>query len=92
MIRGLRGAITVIEDSNEASNLRETARLVQEMVKANDIDPDDNCFRNYINNNRYYFCFSSKSSYELWTGGHYVPVMCTHEMNVPGALENAFDY
>lgn len=85
MIRGVRGATTVTEDSNEQV-LQETARLVKEMIKANDIEPDRIASVIISTTTDISSAFPARAvrSMEGWT---YVPVMCTHEMNVPGALE-----
>ncbi|MEI4768388.1 chorismate mutase [Psychrobacillus sp. FJAT-51614] len=85
MIRGVRGAITVTEDSNEEV-LLETARLAKEMARANNIDPDTIASVIISTTTDISSAFPARAvrSIEGWT---YVPVMCTHEMNVPGALE-----
>lgn len=85
MIRGIRGAITVTEDSNEEV-LRETARLVTEMASANDINPETIASVIISTTTDISSAFPARAvrSLEGWT---FVPVMCTHEMNVPGALE-----
>lgn len=85
MIRGVRGAITVTEDSNEEV-LQETARLATEMARANNIDPETIASVIISTTTDISSAFPARAvrSIEGWT---YVPVMCTHEMNVPGALE-----
>lgn len=84
MIRGVRGATTVTADSNEEV-LLETARLVQEMAKANDILPEDIASVIISTTTDITSAFPARAvrSLEGWT---YVPVMCTHEMDVPNAL------
>lgn len=85
MIRGVRGAITVAIDSNEVV-LQETARLAKEMAKANNIDPDEIASVIISTTTDITSAFPAQAvrSIEGWT---YVPVMCTHEMEVPNALE-----
>ncbi|WP_391208974.1 chorismate mutase [Psychrobacillus sp. L4] len=85
MIRGVRGAVTVREDSNEEV-LRETARLVTEMARANDINPETIASVIISTTTDISSAFPARAVRNLdgWT---FVPVMCTHEMNVPGALE-----
>jgi len=85
MIRGIRGATTVPEDQNELV-LAETARLALEMAKKNDISPSSIASVIISTTKDISSAFPAKAvrSLEGWT---YVPVMCTHEMDVPGSLE-----
>ncbi len=85
MIRGVRGATTVPEDRNELV-LAETARLALEMAKKNDISPSSIASVIISTTKDISSAFPAKAvrSLEGWT---YVPVMCTHEMDVPGSLE-----
>lgn len=85
MIRGVRGATTVIEDSNELV-LQETRRLVEEMAKLNSISPEDIASVIISTTMDITSAFPARAVRGL-EGWAYVPVMCTHEMNVPGALE-----
>lgn len=84
MIRGIRGAITVSADQ-PAEILQETRRLIMEMVKENKIDPDDVASVIISTTTDISSAFPAKAvrTIEDWT---YVPVMCTHEMDVPGSL------
>jgi len=84
MIRGVRGAITVGADQPEEI-LRETSRLVLEMAKENGIEPDDVASVIISTTTDIASAFPAKAvrTLENWT---YVPVMCTHEMDVPGSL------
>ncbi|TWT01057.1 chorismate mutase [Planomicrobium sp. CPCC 101079] len=84
MIRGVRGAITVTKDQPEEI-LQETKKLVVEMVKANNIDPEKVASVIISTTPDVSSAFPAKAvrTLENWT---YVPVMCTHEMNVPGSL------
>ena len=85
MIRGVRGATTVIADSNELV-LQETRRLAEAMAKSNDILPEDIASVIISTTTDIISAFPARAvrGIEGWT---YVPVMCTHEMSVPGALE-----
>ncbi|MBD7945193.1 MULTISPECIES: chorismate mutase [Psychrobacillus] len=85
MIRGVRGATTVDADSNEQV-LQETSRLALEMVKANDIDPESIASVIISTTTDITSAFPARAVRGI-EGWSYVPVMCTHEMNVPGALE-----
>lgn len=85
MIRGIRGATTVNADSNEEV-LQETSRLALEMTKANDIEPESIASVIISTTSDITSAFPARAVREI-SGWAYVPVMCTHEMNVPGALE-----
>ncbi len=84
MIRGIRGAITVSADQ-AAEILQETRRLIIEMAKENNVDPDDVASVIISTTTDISSAFPAKAvrTIEDWT---YVPVMCTHEMDVPGSL------
>lgn len=84
MIRGVRGAITVTKDHPDEI-LQETKKLVLEMIKANNIDPEEVASVIISTTPDVSSAFPAKAvrTLENWT---YVPVMCTHEMNVPGSL------
>ena len=85
MIRGIRGATTVTEDSNDLV-IKETTRLVEKMAKSNGILPDEIASVIISTTTDITSAFPARAvrGLEGWT---YVPVMCTHEMDVPNALE-----
>lgn len=85
MIRGVRGATTVTADLNDLV-LLETSRLVEEMTKANDILPGDIASVVISTTTDITSAFPARAVRGI-EGWSYVPVMCTHEMSVPGALE-----
>ena len=84
MIRGVRGAITVLADQPEEV-LKETRRLVLEMAKENKIEPDHVASVIISTTTDISSAFPAKAvrTIEEW---NYVPVMCTHEMDVPGSM------
>lgn len=84
MIRGIRGATTITEDS-ATHILLETEKLVLAMAKENDIRPEDVASVIVSTTTDIAGAFPAKAvrSIPEWT---YVPVMCTHEMDVPGAI------
>ncbi|MBT2569498.1 chorismate mutase [Planococcus sp. ISL-110] len=84
MIRGVRGAITVSADQPDEI-LKETKRLVLEMAKENEIEPDHVASVIISTTTDISSTFPAKAvrTIEEWT---YVPVMCTHEMDVPGSM------
>lgn len=83
-VRGLRGATTVSQDEAEAV-LHATATLVQEMVEANDVLVEDIVSVLISTTPDIQSTFPAKAVRTI-EGWKYVPVMCTHEMDVPGAM------
>lgn len=84
MIRGIRGAITIAEDKAELV-WGETARLVQEVAKQNKIEPEQIASVTISTTPDIHSAFPAKSVRTL-PGWQFVPIMCMHEMDVPGAL------
>lgn len=84
MIRGIRGATTIPEDST-SHILIETEKLVLTMARENHISPEDVASVVVSTTTDIASAFPAKAvrSIPEWT---YVPVMCTHEMDVPGAM------
>ena len=83
-VRGIRGATTVVQDDGEAV-LVATEALVREMANENKLAPEDIISVIISTTTDIKSAFPAKAvrSIEGWT---YVPVMCTHEMDVPGAM------
>ena len=84
MIRGLRGAITIELDKPEFV-WDETARLVREVVAANDVTVEDIASIVISTTPDITSAFPARAV-RLMEGWQYGPVMCMHEMDVPGAL------
>lgn len=84
MIRGVRGATTITQDEPEQI-WETTANLCLEMVKRNDIQPEDIASITISTTPDIHSAFPAKSV-RLMEGWQYVPIMCMHEMDVPGAL------
>ncbi|WP_146552002.1 chorismate mutase [Rummeliibacillus sp. SL167] len=84
MIRGVRGAVTIEHDDAQLV-LQETTHLMQEMIAANHIEPENVASVIVSTTPDIVSAFPAKAvrTLENW---NYVPVMCMHEMNVPGAL------
>ncbi len=83
-VRGIRGATTV--ESDEPLNVLEaTKHLVVEMAAANSIEPTDivSVLISTTTDVKSSFPAKAVRSIEGWK---YVPVMCTHEMDVPGGM------
>ena len=84
MIRGVRGATTIQSDTAQLV-WDETASLVVEIVKANNIVPEDIASITISTTPDIQSAFPAKSV-RMMEGWQYVPIMCMHEMDVPGAL------
>ncbi|KAB7708911.1 chorismate mutase [Bacillus aerolatus] len=84
MIRGIRGAITVTENT-EKEMIDSTDRLIREMVQQNDIQPEDVCSVFISVTDDINAAFPAKALRRL-EGWEYVPVMCMNEISVPGSL------
>lgn len=83
-VRGIRGATTVVAD-DAAQVLVATESLVLEMAKNNEVDPADIVSVVISTTQDIASAFPAKAVRSI-TGWTYVPVMCTHEMNVPGGM------
>lgn len=83
-VRGLRGATTVVSDDAEAV-LEATEKLAQELAAANGVAPEDIISVLVSTTQDIQSTFPAKAVRSI-DGWKYVPVMCTHEMGVAGAL------
>ncbi|MFS0576744.1 chorismate mutase [Sporosarcina sp. 179-K 3D1 HS] len=83
-VRGIRGATTVQQDEEQAV-LQSTEALVQEMAEANKIAPSDIISVMISTTVDVKSTFPAKAVRSI-EGWKYVPVMCFHEMDVPGGL------
>ena len=83
-VRGLRGATTVVQD-NEQDVLSATEVLARTIAKENNVQPEDiiSVLVSTTADVKSVFPAKAVRSIEGWK---YVPVMCTHEMDVPGAM------
>lgn len=82
--RGVRGAITVTENTEEAI-LAATRELLQVIIKRNEMRPDDVAsvyFTTTADLNATYPALAARQ-----IGWHDVALLCGHEMAVPGGLE-----
>ena len=81
--RGIRGAITVESNSREAI-LGAARELLGEMIRCNEIKAEDVASANFTTTQDLNAEFPAVAARELgWTN---VPLLCGHEMNVPGSL------
>lgn len=83
-VRGVRGATTVASDQTDIV-LGATKSLVIEMAKGNGIVPEDIVSVIVSTTRDIESAFPAKAVRTI-EGWKYVPVMCTHEMDVPGAM------
>lgn len=84
MIRGVRGA-TTIEENTEKEIICKTEELLQNMIVANDIVAEDVAQVLISVTADITACFPAKALRNL-EGWDYVPVMCTKEIAVPNSL------
>ena len=83
-VRGFRGATTVQQDEEQAV-LQATEALVLDMAKANNLVPEDIISVMISTTVDVKSTFPAKAVRTI-AGWKYVPVMCFHEMDVPGGL------
>ncbi|WP_203361896.1 chorismate mutase [Bacillus sp. REN10] len=85
MIRGIRGATTVTVN-NETEMTDATEKLLQQMIKENQVQPDDVCsiFISVTEDLTAAFPAKALRRFDGWS---YVPVMCMKEIPVPESLE-----
>jgi tryptophan synthase alpha chain len=81
--RGIRGATTVETNTSE-DILEATTDLLDAIIRLNDIDPEDVVSAIFTTTPEITASFPAMAARELgWTD---VPLLCAHEMAVPGAL------
>ena len=81
--RGIRGATTV--DTNTGEDILAAAReLLQEMIQANGFKEEDIASIHFTTTQDLNATFPAAAAREL--GLTQVPMLCGHEMNVPGSL------
>ncbi|GBD23398.1 Chorismate mutase AroH [bacterium HR29] len=82
-VRGIRGATTVPQNTREAI-IEATRELLQVMVEANGITPEDIASAWFTTTPDLNAEFPAVAARQMgWT---FVPLMCSHEMDVPGSL------
>ena len=81
--RGIRGATTV--EANTAEDILEvTTELLTALIRLNDLQPEDVASAIFTTTTDLTATFPALAARELgWTE---VPLLCAHEMDVPGAL------
>lgn len=83
MIRGIRGATTVEQNSADAI-LSATEELILAMAEQNRVKPDDMVSMIFTLTNDLNAAFPAEAARRV--GWKYVPVMCMREIDVPGSL------
>jgi len=82
--RGIRGATTAATNTAE-DILEATTELMTALIRLNDLDPDEVASAIFTTTPDLNATFPALAARTLgWTE---VPLLCTHEMAVPGALE-----
>ena len=83
-VRGVRGAITV--DKNNPSSIKNaTEELLTKMLEVNQINPDDIASVFFTTTKDIFEEFPAVAAREM--GGKMVPLLCSHEMEVPNGLK-----
>lgn len=83
--RGIRGAITVSENTKEAI-IAASKELLQNLMEANEVEISDVACILFTTTPDLNAAFPAAAARELgWTQ---VPLLCGHEMNVPGSLSS----
>lgn len=82
--RGVRGAITV-EENTAAQIIQATEELLREMAEANGIVAEDIASILFTTTLDLNAAFPAQAAREA-LGWQDVPLLCTHEMAVPGSL------
>lgn len=82
--RGVRGATTV-DDVDRESVLRATRELLAMMIRVNGIEPEDVASAIFTTTTDITSAFPATAARQL--GWIEVPLMCSHEMTVEGALQ-----
>jgi chorismate mutase len=81
--RGIRGAITVSENTKEAI-VASSKTLLQKLIKANEVEIEDIACILFTTTPDLNAAFPAAGARELgWTQ---VPLLCGHEMDVPASL------
>jgi len=84
--RGIRGATTAAANTAE-DILEATDELMRVVISLNDLQPEDVASVFFTTTPDLTATFPALAAREL--GWNEVPLMCAHEMTVPGALTNA---
>ncbi len=83
--RGVRGATTVEHDTRDEV-LKATRQLLALMIRQNGIDPADVCSAIFTTTSDLKSEFPALAARQL--GWLDVPLLCTHEIDVPGSLRH----
>jgi chorismate mutase len=82
-VRGIRGATTVARNTREEI-VAAARELLEAMIEANEIDPEDVASAIFTTTPDLNAEFPAVAARQLgWT---FVPLLCGHEMGVPGSL------
>src|SRR5699024_3610858 len=84
MIRGIRGATTVTENT-EKEITSSTKNLVEMMIQSNNVKPKDVSHIYFSVTTVLYASITENAVLEI-NGWTYVPVMCMQEIDVPNSL------
>lgn len=85
VVRGIRGA-TVADANTRDAIMSATREMVQELVKANDLDVGDVACALFSTTRDLNAEFPAAAARLMGGGWEDVALMCSHEMDVPGAM------
>ena len=83
--RGIRGAITIEENTIEAVHSA-TVELISEIMDKNNFDAEDICSVIFTLTDDIDCVYPAKIAREVFTDWKYVPMVCFNEMKIKGSL------
>ncbi|RBW70280.1 chorismate mutase [Bacillus taeanensis] len=84
MVRGVRGAVTV-EQNSKSEIVEATKEVIGEMIERNNIKPED-VAQVIITTTEDLTAVFPAQALRLFQGWSYVPVMCAQEISVSGSM------
>ena len=84
--RGIRGAITIEENTIEAVHSA-TVELISEIMDKNNFDAEDICSVIFTLTDDIDCVYPAKIAREVFTDWKYVPMVCFNEMKIKGSLQ-----
>lgn len=85
-VRGIRGAIRVKRNTRREIE-RASRRLMQSLIRENDIEPESVACVIFTVTGDLNADFPARPIREMGNGWEFVPLLCTREIDVPGAMD-----
>lgn len=85
-VRGIRGAIRVKKNSRDEIE-RASLKLMRSLIRENDIDPDSVACVIFTVTGDLNADFPARPIRKMGNGWQFVPLLCTKEIDVPGAMD-----